>query len=150
MKEMQTILFRRLSETAKVPTRATSGAAGYDIYSDEDAFIPAHGQALIETSIAIALPEHPSPDQIYYMRIEPRSGIAVRDGVTKDAGIIDSDYRGSIKVLLVNRGDADYPVVKGMRIAQGIIESCHIMKWVEVDELPPTDRGAGGFGSTGA
>lgn len=138
------LLVRRLTDTARLPTRAKRGDAGLDLYADEDATVPAHGRVLVETGIAVALPPG------YVGLIWPRSGMAHHDGISTDAGVIDEGYRGPLKVLLTNGTDDDYPVIAGQKIAQLLVQPVATARVEEVSELPPGDRGAAGFGSTGA
>lgn len=142
-------LFKKFDESAKEPTRSTNGSAGYDLYAAVSGVVPPRSRALFDTKIGIAMPDHPEEGKVYAMRILPRSGLAVKHSVTTDAGLIDSDYRGSIKVLLVNHGDEAHSIEKWDRIAQAVIFTCEVAQLIEVDVLPETSRGAGGFGSTG-
>lgn len=137
-----TTFVKRLTETARLPTRGTPGSAGLDLYADEDTFIAPGQWRLISTGIAVAVPPH------FAGLVWPRSGLACK-GITTDAGVIDADYRGEVKVLLVNFSDSPWDISPGMRVGQLLIQPVfpHI---TEVDELPDTERGAGGFGSTGA
>jgi dUTP pyrophosphatase len=135
-----------LSADATLPTRMTAGAAGYDIYSSENTTIAAQSIGVIATKIAIAVPAG------YYGRIAPRSSLAVRHLISVGGGVVDSDYRGEIGIVLFNHSqnkDAAFVVHKGDRIAQLIIERIATPTIVKVDELPGTVRGSGGFGSTG-
>ncbi len=138
----------RLRETAVVPKRATAGAAGLDLAADLDAsvVIAAGGVAVIPTGIAIALP--PSHEG----QVRPRSGLASRHGVTvlNAPGTIDEDYRGEVKVILVNHGSSAFTVSHGDRIAQLVVARVEAPEVVEVRSLDATDRGPSGFGSTGA
>lgn len=138
----------RLRETAVVPTRATAGAAGLDLVADLESpvVIEPGGVALIPTGIAIALP--PSHEG----QVRPRSGLAAKHGVTvlNAPGTIDEDYRGEVKVILVNHGTRAFAVAHGERIAQLVVARVEMTSVVEVASLDATDRGAGGFGSTGA
>jgi dUTP pyrophosphatase len=104
---------------------------------------PAKGKALIKTDIAIAIPENT------YARIAPRSGLAWKHFIDVGAGVVDYDYRGPVGVVLYNHGDADFTIERGDRIAQLILERICMADVKEVEELPDTDRGSGGFGSTG-
>ena len=133
---------KRLTETARLPTRGTPGSAGLDLYADEAVRIEPGQRRLISTGISVAIPPH------FVGLIWPRSGLACK-GITTDAGVIDADYRGEVKVLLVNLNDSPWDISPGMRIGQLLIQPVfpHI---TEVDELPDTERGASGFGSTGA
>lgn len=145
----QQIHVRRL-DNAKgldLPAYASIGAAGMDLLAAIDAPITlAPGQRiLVPTGIAMALPIG------YEAQVRPRSGLALRNGITtlNTPGTIDSDYRGEVGVILINHGDADFVIERGMRIAQMVVAIYTAISWVEVDELPSTERGAGGFGSTG-
>ena len=137
-----TMFVKRLTETARIPTRGTPGSAGLDLYADEDARIEPGQWRLISTGISVAIPPH------FVGLVWPRSGWACK-GITTDAGVIDADYRGELFVLLVNLSNNPLDISPGMRIGQLLIQPVfpHI---TEVDELPDTERGASGFGSTGA
>jgi deoxyuridine 5'-triphosphate nucleotidohydrolase len=137
------LVVRRLSPNATLPARGSAGAAGYDIASAEATIVPAGARHLVSTGLSIALPAG------VYGRVAPRSGLASKRSVDVGAGVVDQDYRGEVKVLLVNNGDGDLMVAVGDRIAQLILEKIEIADVVEVDELDATERGAGGFGSTG-
>jgi len=132
-----------LTDTATAPTYATDGSAGLDLYADDDAVIPESGSALIATGISVEI----DADKVGL--IWPRSGIAVKNGLDTGAGVIDSDYRGEVKVLLFNHGEYAYKIKRGDRIAQLLIVPCYRPKIEIVDSLDETERGAGGFGSTG-
>jgi len=133
---------KRLTETARLPTRGTPGSAGLDLYADEAVRIEPGQWRLISTGISVAIPPH------FVGLVWPRSGLACK-GITTDAGVIDADYRGELFVLLVNFSNNPLDISPGMRIGQLLIQPVfpHI---TEVDELPDTERGASGFGSTGA
>ncbi|KAK4239697.1 dUTPase-like protein [Achaetomium macrosporum] len=137
------LLIKKLSAKARLPTRGSAFAAGYDLYASQDATIPARGKALVETDISIAVPAGT------YGRVAPRSGLAAKHFIDTGAGVIDADYRGPVKVLLFNHGEADFEVKEGDRIAQLVIERIYTPEVVEVQELDTSVRGAGGFGSTG-
>ncbi|KAF8640082.1 hypothetical protein AX17_001322 [Amanita inopinata Kibby_2008] len=137
------LFVKRLSEKAKLPTRGSALAAGYDLYSAEKKLIPAHGKALIDTQISIAVPVGT------YGRIAPRSGLASKFMIDTGAGVVDADYRGVLFVLLFNHSDKDFQVEEGDRIAQLIIERIYTPDVLEVESLDETVRGAAGFGSTG-
>jgi dUTP pyrophosphatase len=130
-----------------LPAYATAGAAGCDLHAAVEAplEIPPGGRALVPTGIAIALPEGAEA------QVRPRSGLALRHGVTclNSPGTIDADYRGEVGVILANLGEAPFVVARGMRIAQLVVAPVARVAWDEVAELPATLRGAGGFGSTG-
>ncbi|KAK4659515.1 Deoxyuridine 5'-triphosphate nucleotidohydrolase [Podospora pseudocomata] len=134
---------KKLSSTARLPTRGSAFAAGYDLYASKDTTIPARGKALVDTDISIAVPANT------YGRIAPRSGLAAKHFIDTGAGVIDADYRGPVKVLLFNHADSDFEVKEGDRIAQLIVERIFTPEVVEVQELEESVRGAGGFGSTG-
>eukprot|EP01116_Phalansterium_solitarium_P002254 TRINITY_DN12146_c0_g1_i1.p1 TRINITY_DN12146_c0_g1~~TRINITY_DN12146_c0_g1_i1.p1 ORF type:complete len:159 (-),score=23.30 TRINITY_DN12146_c0_g1_i1:123-599(-) len=135
---------KKLSENATLPFRASARAAGFDLASAKDYVIPARGKALIATDLSVAIPEE------HYGRIAPRSSLAWKSHIDVGAGVIDSDYRGPLGVVLFNHAETDFEVKKGDRVAQLIIEKIAMPEVVEVDDLDATDRGAGGFGSTGA
>ncbi|KAF9471841.1 dUTP diphosphatase [Pholiota conissans] len=137
------LLIKRLSEKAKIPTRGSALAAGYDLYSAEKKVIPAHGKALVDTQLSIAVPEGT------YGRVAPRSGLASKFMIDTGAGVIDADYRGVVFVLLFNLSEKDFQVEEGDRVAQLIIERIYTPDVLEVEDLERTIRGAGGFGSTG-
>ncbi|MBN3277008.1 DUT protein, partial [Polyodon spathula] len=137
--------FARLSDHATSPTRGSTKAAGYDLYSAYDYVIPAMDKAIVKTDIQIALPSG------YYGRIAPRSGLAAKYFIDVGAGVVDEDYRGNVGVVLFNFSKE---IKKGDRIAQLI---CEKICYPELQEheasciytLDETERGAGGFGSTG-
>lgn len=128
-----------------MPARARADDAGLDLYAAEAATIEPGARALVPTGIALAIPAG------YAGFVLPRSGLALRHGLTllNTPGLIDAGYRGEVKVLLVNHDRAAVTVARGDRIAQLVIQRVEPAELVEVDELPTTDRGAGGFGSTG-
>ncbi|KAF2772109.1 dUTP diphosphatase [Teratosphaeria nubilosa] len=132
-----------LSPTAKPPTRGSAFAAGYDLYASQPAVVPARGKVLVETDISIAVPAGT------YGRVAPRSGLASKHSIDTGAGVIDADYRGPVKVLLFNFGEAEFKVEVGERVAQLIVERIYTPEVVVVEQLEETVRGAGGFGSTG-
>eukprot|EP01129_Flabellula_baltica_P017630 TRINITY_DN9829_c0_g1_i1.p1 TRINITY_DN9829_c0_g1~~TRINITY_DN9829_c0_g1_i1.p1 ORF type:complete len:157 (-),score=48.23 TRINITY_DN9829_c0_g1_i1:39-473(-) len=134
---------KRLSETAILPQRQTEGSAGYDLYAAQPKTIPAGSRGLVATDISIAVPHG------YYGRIAPRSSLAAKMSIDVGAGVIDEDYRGPVGILLINFSDVDFVVEPGMRVAQLILEKIVTPDVVEVDALPETERGSGGFGSTG-
>ncbi|KAF8485043.1 dUTP pyrophosphatase [Russula ochroleuca] len=137
------LLIKRLSEKAKLPTRGSALAAGYDLYSAEKKVIPARGKALIDTQLSVAVPPGT------YGRVAPRSGLASKFMIDTGAGVIDADYRGVLFVLLFNHSDVDFTVEEGDRVAQLVIEKIETPSIVEVDDLEATLRGESGFGSTG-
>ena len=141
------VLIQKLRSDAVVPRYMTPRAAGLDLSASIDGPITlAPGQrALLPTGIAIKLPEG------YEAQVRPRSGLAREHGVTlvNGPGTIDEDYTGEVIVLLINHGDQPVRVVPGQRVAQLVIAPVVQAELVEVDELRATERGAGGFGSTG-
>ncbi|RME81968.1 MAG: dUTP diphosphatase [Zetaproteobacteria bacterium] len=130
-----------------LPAYATPHAAGLDLRAavEDEIVLHAGERALVPTGIAIALP------QGYEAQVRPRSGLALKHGITvlNAPGTIDADYRGEIKVILVNLGDAPFVIRRGERIAQLVVAPVAHVRWLEVEALPETERGAGGFGSTG-
>lgn len=132
-----------LHEHAKPPLRATPGAAGYDLVAAEPVSVAAGGRAVVRTGIQLAIPIG------HYGRIAPRSGLAVRHCVDVAAGVVDGDYRGEVGVVLVNHGAAEFCVRAGDRIAQLILERASTPELEVVISLDDTERGEGGFGSTG-
>lgn len=137
----------KMSDKAIVPHRATVGSAGMDLCAciDEPVVIPARGHATIPTGIAISI----EPE--YAAMIYARSGLAIKHGIglLNSVGVVDSDYRGEIKVGLVNQFDEDYEIKPNERIAQMVIHPIALPEIIECDSLDDTDRGEGGFGSTG-
>jgi len=130
-----------------LPAYATEHAAGLDLMAAiaEPMTIAVGKRAMVPTGIAIALPVG------FEAQVRPRSGLAAKNGVTvlNSPGTIDADYRGEIKVILINLGEIDFLVEPKSRIAQLIVAPVMQIRWDEVDSLPPTARGEGGFGSTG-
>ena len=140
---MITIQIKKLSELAKIPTRGSIFAAGYDLYSTEDYTLNPLERYLFKTGISIAIP------QGNYGRIAPRSGLAYKDGIDVMGGVIDQDYRGNVGVILINFGSSEKKITNGEKIAQLIIEPYVSVIFQETDNLPETNRGSGGFGSSG-
>tara|TARA_Y100001970_G_scaffold246249_1_gene314004 strand:+ start:132 stop:581 length:450 start_codon:yes stop_codon:yes gene_type:complete len=147
---MQTELkIKKLEHAADLPTPKyeTDGSAGMDMYAaiKEDVLIKKNEYKLIPTGIQIALPN------LHEAQIRPRSGLAAKNGLTvlNTPGTIDSDYRGEISVILINHGNVDFVIKRGMRIAQMIINEICQLKVKEEDTLTKTKRGSRGFGSTG-
>ena len=132
----------------QLPTYATEQSAGMDLSAaiEEAVELGSGERALIPTGLSIALPPG------YEAQIRPRSGLAVKHGVTvlNSPGTVDADYRGEIKVILVNHGKEAFTVERGMRIAQMVVERYETVGWKVVNSLEETDRGDGGFGSTGS
>jgi len=136
------IRVKRLSSKAIPPTKGSRLAAGHDIYAIGEFTIPARGLVLAETGIAIGLPKGT------YARIAPQSGLASKKGIAINGGVIDADYTGEIRIVMVNHGKADCRIQEGDRIAQLIIEKINTSDMMEVDELELTERADSGFGST--
>ena len=139
---------KKLRENAQIPFRATAGSAGMDLYAciDEPVTLALGEKAVIPTGIAIALP---SPELGAF--VFARSGLAIKHGIglLNAVGVIDSDYRGEVCVGVINQLTEPYTINPGERIAQLVILPVSLIEPVEVDELDETERGAGGFGSTG-
>jgi dUTP pyrophosphatase len=136
------IKIRRRHEEAIVPTKGTTGAAGYDLYAPHDFEIAPGQRRVIDIGIEIEI-----PTGVVGM-IKSRSGMAIHSGIDVAAGVVDSDYRGSIGVVLCNNGNAWLTIKSGDRIAQILFLLCFAGDLVEADRLSATDRGEGGFGST--
>lgn len=135
---------KRLIDRLPAPVRETEGSAGYDLRAAVGTYCLMPGErGLIETGFAWEIPVG------MVGLIRPRSGLAVREGLHVMAGVVDSDYRGEVKVLLVNMGDKPIEIKTGDRIAQMVVTMYHGDELVEVDELDDAARGEGGFGSTG-
>eukprot|EP01031_Cornospumella_fuschlensis_P033825 gene33826-40926_t len=134
---------KKLTDLAILPTRGSAFAAGFDLSSAYDVVVPRRGKAICKTDLAIAIPPNT------YARIAPRSGLAVKNFIDVGAGVVDYDYRGNVGVVLFNHAEEDFVVKRGDRIAQLILERICMAEVEEVEELASTDRGAGGFGSTG-
>lgn len=141
------IAIRRLphGEGLPLPAYATAGAAGMDVVAAEDVTLAAGGRHAVATGFAMAIPPG------YEVQVRPRSGLALKHGVTclNTPGTIDSDYRGEVKVILANLGAEPFVVVRGERIAQLVPAPVQAATLAEVESLDDTARGAGGFGSTG-
>jgi dUTP pyrophosphatase len=139
------LLFQRLHEDAVVPDRAYAGDAGLDLVACEPAEIGPGERAIVGTGLAVAIPEG------YAGFVQPRSGLAADHGVTvlNTPGLIDSGYRGELRVILLNTDRLEtFTVEPGMRIAQLVVVPLALVATAEVDELPATERGVRGFGSS--
>ncbi len=132
-------------EGLDLPVYATAGAAGMDVVSAEDVTIAPGMRHAVATGLAMAIPEG------YEIQVRPRSGLALKHGITvpNTPGTIDSDYRGELKVILINHGGADFAIRRGDRVAQLVLAPVTRASWLEVETLDETARGTGGFGSTG-
>lgn len=146
---MSTLRLLRLPHAAGLPEpkRASSGSAGLDLPAaiERPLTLPPGGRALVPTGFALELPDG------HEGQVRPRSGLAVRHGVTllNSPGTIDSDYRGEVSVVMINHGDQPFEIRRGDRIAQLVVVAVAEVRVEEVETLTDTDRGAGGFGSTG-
>lgn len=141
-----TLAFKRVHPEAVLPAYAHESDAGMDIRSVAEVVIPARGRALVPTGLVVLLPPN------YEAQVRPRSGLALKSGITvlNTPGTIDAGYRGEIGVILFNTTDTDFAVHKGDRVAQIVIAPVTRVEVIETDSVEETDRGAGGFGSTGA
>jgi deoxyuridine 5'-triphosphate nucleotidohydrolase len=140
----QTISVMRIHPEAALPEKQKQGDAGWDLRAIEDSEIFPGGRKVVKTGIQMAIPEG------YYGRVAPRSGLAVKKGVDVLAGVVDSNFRGEVGVVLINLDpEESFSVRKGDRVAQIIFEKVDPFEINEVEELPESDRGIGGFGSTG-
>jgi dUTP pyrophosphatase len=132
-------------EGLDLPAYATAGAAGMDVVSAEDVTIAPGARHAVATGLAMAIPEG------FEIQVRPRSGLALKHGITvpNTPGTIDSDYRGELKVILINHGSEDFAIRRGDRVAQLVLAPVTRASWLEVETLDETARGTGGFGSTG-
>ena len=141
------IRLKRLAhgEGLPVPAYATEHAAGMDVVSAEDVIIVPGGRHAVATGFAMAIPDG------YEVQLRPRSGLALKHGISlpNTPGTIDADYRGELKVILINLGNEPFVVSRGDRIAQLVAAPVQLARFAEVEELDETVRGSGGFGSTG-
>ena len=139
------VLIRRLDPGLPLPDRAHAGDAGVDLYAAEAVGLAPGERATVGTGVAVAIPEG------YAGLVAPRSGLARRHGlgVVNAPGVVDAGYRGEIRVILVNHGDEPISLARGERIAQLLVVPVATGEMLEVDELPPSERGTGGFGSSG-
>ncbi len=139
------VQLKRLREGAVMPTYGSEGAACFDLYSAEQVEVPPGKTVKVPLGFAMAIPEG------WYMEIRPRSGLSLKTGIRlpNSPATIDSDYRGEVSLLIWNTSDKTITVDKGMRLAQGILHRTEKTYFVFVEQLSPTTRGDGGFGSTG-
>jgi dUTP pyrophosphatase len=137
------IKIKKLSEDATIPKYAQPGDAGMDFYSNEEITILPNERKLISTGIAMAIPHG------YVGLIWDKSGIATKHGIKTMAGVVDSGYRGEIRILVHNLSNQDYTIEKSTKVAQMLIQPVEQKEISEVTELNQTERGSGGFGSTG-
>ena len=139
---------------AKMPVKGSKYSAGYDLFSNEKIVVRSHSRRCVSTGVKLKM-----LDNGFYIRIAPRSGLAVKKSIDIGAGVVDCDYRGEMKVVLINNGDSDFCIEEGDKIAQFIVEKyepntlirCYneADEEVESEELSMIERGEGGFGSTG-
>lgn len=138
---------RKLRPDALLPQHATSLSAGVDLHAclDKPLVLAPMGRTLVPTGLAIALPAG------WEAQVRPRSGLALKHGITclNSPGTVDADYRGELRVLLVNLGQEPFTIKPGMRIAQMVVAQHAQVTWAVVDALPDSERGVGGFGHTG-
>lgn len=136
---------RKWHAEAKVPQRATPGAAGFDVYADEDVLIPARSKGIVRAGFSLWMPKD------HMLELRSRSGLSVKHDIEVGAGIIDSDFRGEVRVVLRNFGDKDYQVKRGDAIANGIFRSgvvTHVAYHLETEAFEESERGENGYGST--
>lgn len=144
MLRLKNLYVKRLTPEATLPTFGSDLAIGLDLYASENCILYPGERSAIRTGIAIAVPVG------YYGRVAPRSGLALNHGLDVLAGVIDADYRGEVKIILINLGDEKVSLKAGNRIAQLVLERADLFRVTEIDDLSVTDRGAKGYGSTGA
>jgi len=144
---MVKILIKKTNKEVITPKYKTDGSSGVDLsaFLDKEVVIKPNSSELIPTGLQVAIPEE------LEIQIRPRSGLAAKEsiGVLNSPGTIDSDYRGELKIILFNHGNEDFIINNGDRIAQMVLVPILKMEFEEVDSLPDTIRGQGGFGSTG-
>ncbi|WP_313435643.1 dUTP diphosphatase [Novosphingobium sp.] len=132
-------------EGLDLPAYATDGAAGMDVVSAEDVTLAPGARHAVATGLAMAIPPG------FEIQVRPRSGLALKHGISvpNAPGTIDSDYRGELKVILINHGAKPFEILRGDRVAQLVLAPVTRASWLTVEELEATERGEGGFGSTG-
>jgi|TARA_B100000035_G_scaffold210723_1_gene180358 dUTP pyrophosphatase len=144
---MVKVLIKKLNPKAKLPSYKTSGSSGMDLMAliDDTLTIKPNQSVLVPTGLSIAIPDDTE------VQIRPRSGLAAKSNISvlNTPGTIDSDYRGELKIILINHGKEDFLINNGDRIAQMILMPVLKIEFEEVEDLPETIRGSGGFGSTG-
>ena len=144
---MVKVLIKKLDPAVEIPNYKTKGASGMDLmaFTKQPIILAPKNSCLVPTGLSVAFPEE------YEIQIRPRSGLAAKNNISvlNTPGTIDSDYRGEIKIILFNHGDSEFIINNKDRIAQMILTPVHKMVLEEVDNLPDTLRGKGGFGSTG-
>lgn len=139
------ITFQKLDRELPTPSQAHPGDGAVDLYARKALSLAAGAWALVPTGVAIAIPEG------HAALVVPRSGLAARHGVGvgNAPGLVDAGYRGEVGVIVINHGSDTFEIARGDRIAQLMVVPVASQEWVEVEDLPDTSRGAGGFGSTG-
>ena len=144
---MVKVLIKKLDPAVEIPNYKTKGASGMDLmaFTKQPIILAPKNSCLVPTGLSVAFPEE------YEIQIRPRSGLAAKNNISvlNTPGTIDSDYRGEIKIILFNHGNSDFIINNMDRIAQMVLLPVHKMNLEEVDNLPKTLRGKGGFGSTG-
>lgn len=142
---MYTVYFKRIHPNAKMPYKAHPDDAAFDLMASEGVTLKAHSFGMVPTGVCIALPPHTEG------QVRPRSGLAAKYGITvlNAPGTIDAGYRGELKVILINHGENDFVIEPGMRIAQLLVKPVYEAEFTEVEALDDTERGVGGFGSSG-
>lgn len=142
-RSVEVLKVKKLSERAQLPKKGSVLAAGFDLCSACDMVVEAGNKAMVPTDLSIAVPSGT------YGRVAPRSGLAVKNFIDVGAGVIDEDYRGPVNVVLFNFSTTDFQIKQGDRIAQLVLEKIAQAEVVECENLDETERGEGGFGSTG-
>lgn len=137
------LMVHRLHPDARLPQYAHDTDAGMDICSYEDVVVPAHGRVVIHTGLAVAIPDG------YVALVWEKSGLARHHGIAQMGGVLDAGYRGEVTMIVRNDTDTDYTFAKGDKVAQILLQKVEHAKIVDVDHLPDSERGVGGFGSTG-
>ena len=139
------VLFRKIDESARLPEYAHPGDAGMDVFAIDESVIPPGGRVLVHTGLAMELPDG------YEAQVRSRSGLALKHGIAvlNSPGTIDAGYRGEVGVILINHGTGAFKVEKGMKVAQIVIAAAIRAEIAEVAETGGSERGSGGFGSTG-
>lgn len=142
---MLQIKIKRLSDEVKLPKYQTAGSVGFDLEAQENVEIAVGKTALISTGLSFELPD------TYEIQVRPRSGLALKHSITvlNSPGTIDSDYRGELKVILINHGTESFKISIGDRIAQAVINKVEIVSFQDVQTISNTNRDSQGFGSTG-
>lgn len=144
MPSFQVFAVQKTDPRAIIPKKATNNSAGFDLYNIENVTLKSGERKAINIGLRMGIPEG------YYGRIAPRSGLALKHGIDVMGGVIDNDYRGEVKVILINHGSEDFEIKPKYRIAQIILEKYYTETFIGVTKsLVKTERGEGGFGSTG-